>query len=67
MTLPAHAFKDPALIVEQNDLRDKGCRVCDHVIPSLGRYFCSHPSHKINHARVPNIGTKCKFFKLEVK
>jgi len=62
--LPMHYYRDPALVVEQNQLKDMGCKACDHHGIYLGKSFC-HNAKVIHHQRVPFIGTKCKYFKLK--
>jgi hypothetical protein len=67
--LPGRFYRqDPATIVENDQLHELGCRACDHVVPSLGKFWCSNDKASRNHKRVPRIGHQCKWFELkEVK
>lgn len=62
--LPACNYGDPAIIVERNELREMGCKACEWHVLILGRVTCSN-SLVTNTKKVPRIGSKCKFFKLE--
>jgi len=64
MTLPAYAYQDPSIVVEQQELRQLGCKACEHHHITMGRVFCTN-ERVTNHKKVPHIGTKCKFFTLK--
>lgn len=64
MTLPAYAFGDPADVVEQKQLREMGCRACSHHVVHFGRVMCTSPK-VVSQKRVPNIGSRCKWFNLK--
>lgn len=64
--LPAYAYKDPALVVENNQLKDLGCKACKHHAMTLGRVACTES--KVPFAilkRVPGVGRNCKYFELK--
>lgn len=61
--LPIHFYRDPAKVVEQNQLTELGCKACEHHGFYLGKSVCHHVKVK-HHNRVPSIGSKCKFFQL---
>ena len=63
--LPAHMYRDPAQVVERAELTDMGCRACEHHAYLFGRVVCSNPN-KTDNKNVPRIGTKCKWFALQV-
>lgn len=66
MALPARMYsRDPADIVADNQLHELGCRVCDHVVSSLNRYYCSNDRAVKFHKRVPHVGPSCKCYKLK--
>lgn len=66
MTLPSWMYsRDPAEIVADGQIRELGCRACDHCVPALGRMYCSNDKAEKNHKRVPKIGPNCKFFVLK--
>jgi hypothetical protein len=51
-------------VVEQQELRQLGCKACEHHHITMGRVFCTN-ERVTNHKKVPHIGTKCKFFTLK--
>ncbi|HAJ71371.1 MAG TPA: hypothetical protein DCO68_04775 [Methylophilaceae bacterium] len=61
--LPAHCYRDPAIVVEQNQLYELGCRACEKHTHLLGRVICTEPQ-KTDMKNVPKIGIKCKYFEL---
>lgn len=63
--LPAHMYRDPAIVVEENELINLGCRACESHCYLLGRVVCSD-QRVTNHKRVPHIGQQCKYFELKV-
>jgi hypothetical protein len=63
--LPACMYRDPAIVVEQNQLQQMGCQACDHHGFLLQRVICTH-ERVTNYKRVPGIGQKCKYFELKV-
>lgn len=66
MTLPAHCYQDPAIVVERNELKALGCRACASHDVYLGKVVCTN-DRVTNHKKVPRIGSNCKFFILEVR
>lgn len=62
--LPAHCYRDPAIVVEQNQLKELGCRACNSHAVYLGKVVCTD-SRKKDMKKVPYIGSKCKFFELK--
>lgn len=64
MTLPAFAYGDPADVVEAKQLRELGCKACQHHVVHFERVACTNPKVR-NHKRVPSIGSKCKQFELK--
>lgn len=41
--LPAHFYRDPAIVVEQNQLNELGCRACNSHAIYLGKVVCTDP------------------------
>lgn len=64
MTLPAYAYGDPADIVEQQELRELGCRACEFHVIHFGKVACCN-AKVVNHKKVPSIGSNCKHFELK--
>lgn len=61
--LPARYYsRDPADIVENDQLHKLGCRACEHVVSSLTRWYCSNEKAVKFHKRVPHIGPSCKCY-----
>jgi hypothetical protein len=42
MALPAHLYGDPARIVEQQELRAKGCSICVRAVVGFGLTVCAN-------------------------
>lgn len=64
--MPAHMYRDPALVVEQQQLVDLGCLACEKHTRILTRVVCTDP-RKADNKNVPRIGAKCKYFELKVR
>lgn len=62
--LPAHCYRDPAIVAEQNELAEMGCKACRKHRVVLDRVFCTEPKIK-NQKLVPAIGSKCRYFDLK--
>ena len=64
--LPARYYsRDPADIVADDQIHKMGCRVCDHCVSALNRWYCSNDKAVKFHKRVPGIGPNCKYFELK--
>lgn len=62
--LPMHFYRDPAEVVERQQLRDLGCLACNSHTHFFGRVLCTDV-RKNNNKNVPRIGSKCKYFELK--
>lgn len=62
--LPAGYYRDPAVVVESQQLSDMGCKACTKHIMFGGRVACTEPK-KPTQKGVPFIGRHCKFFELK--
>lgn len=62
--LPMHMYRDPAEVIEHNQLLDLGCLACTKHTHLFGKVVCSDPK-KLNNKGVPHIGSKCKLFELK--
>lgn len=62
--LPVYMYKDPAQVVERQQLVDLGCRACSKHTHLFGKVVCSDPA-KLTNKGVPHLGTKCKLFELK--
>ena len=61
--LPAHCYRDPAEVVERQQLNELGCRACSSHAVLYDRVLCCDP-RKLDNKGVPHIGHKCKWFVL---
>lgn len=41
MALPSHAYGDPALIAERDELHRMGCGACERAERVLGKHLCT--------------------------
>lgn len=64
MILPKHMYQDPAIVVENQQMLELGCRACEKHTHMFGKVVCTDP-HKTSNKDVPRIGSKCKFFELK--
>lgn len=62
--LPMHYYRDPAEVVERQQLRELGCKACEKHTHLFGKVLCTDP-RKTSNKDVPRIGSKCKFFELK--
>lgn len=61
--LPAYYYsRDPADVVERNQLNELGCRACVRAVTVFGRIQCSDRRNE-KQKGVPGIGHRCKLFK----
>lgn len=61
--LPAYYYgRDPADVVERNQMDALGCRACLRAITAFGLVRCSDQRNE-KQKGVPGIGHRCKFFK----
>ena len=61
--LPMHFYRDPAAVVERNELDALGCSCCTKSHSLLGRVFCTEPKNE-RQKGVPRIGHHCKWFEV---
>lgn len=59
--LPAHYYRNPADVVEQAQLDDLGCRLCDKADEVWNRLHCMDVRNP-KQTGVPTIGHRCKWF-----
>ena len=59
--LPVRFYRDPAEVVELNQLDALGCRVCDSAAIVLSRVFCVDARNE-KQKGVPRIGHRCRWF-----
>lgn len=62
--MPIRFYRDPADVVELNQLDDLGCHACDSSWSMNGRLAClddRNPRQK----GVPRVGHHCRFFKVK--
>lgn len=62
--LPAYFYRDPAEVLEHQQLKELGCKGCASHVMVGDRVGCSDP-RKINQKGIPRIGINCKFYKEE--
>lgn len=63
--LPAYCYRDPAEVVERQQLTELGCIACEKHTHLFGKIVCSEV-RKTDNKGVPRIGSKCKYFELKV-
>lgn len=59
--LPAHRYGNPADVVEFDQLRRLGCKVCKSFKVVLGRGVCGDARNAFQKG-VPGVGHRCKWF-----
>jgi hypothetical protein len=62
--LPKHMYRDPAEIVEAQELRRLGCLACQHHKVVFDRVMCGNEKNSIQFG-VPKLGNRCKYFTLK--
>ena len=60
--LPAFCYRDPAEVVERNELLSLGCRACSSLVVVLNRPMCQD-SRNESQKGVPGIGIRCRYFR----
>lgn len=63
--LPVRFYRDPADVVELNQLDALGCVVCTKSHSLLGKTFCTDPRNQ-NQKGVPHVGHRCKHFEVRL-
>jgi hypothetical protein len=63
-SLRASDWRDPAIVVEEKELFELGCRACTKHTHLFERVICTD-ARKQDNKNVPRIGSKCKFFELK--
>lgn len=61
--LPVRFYRDPAEVVELNQLDALGCRICESAAIVLSRVFCVDV-HNEKQKGVPYVGHRCRWFNL---
>lgn len=59
--LPSYMYRDPALVAEENELRELGCRLCKKMAVTMMRAFCAEDRNP-KQAGFPHRGHRCKWF-----
>lgn len=60
--LPHFMYRDPADVVEHDELNQLGCRACVSHRVVFDRVLCGDERNKTQQAGVPRIGHRCKWF-----
>jgi hypothetical protein len=59
--LPARFYRNPADIVERNQMDELGCKACRHATVIWGATRCDDVRNEIQKG-VPHIGHRCKYY-----
>lgn len=59
--LPSWMYRDPAEIVERNEMNELGCKACKKSIVFFGLTRCEDPRNE-NQKGVPGIGHRCRIY-----
>ncbi len=60
--LPAHYYRDPAEVLQHEQLKELGCKGCANHVMVGNRVGCTD-SRKTDQKGIPRIGIHCKFYK----
>ena len=59
--LPRQLYGDPAVVVEQHEWHELGCRLCTKAAFTWQRVLCQEPRNERQQG-VPHLGHKCRWF-----
>lgn len=61
MIFPSYMYRDPAIVAEENEMRELGCRLCQSASVTMMRVFCGHARNE-RQKGFPDIGHRCRWF-----
>ena len=59
--LPAYLYRDPAEVVENDEMLRLGCKACAKAMTVFGIVRCEDPRNE-SQKGVPRIGRRCKIY-----
>ena len=62
--LPMHFYRDPAEVVEIDQLDRLGCKACEHAKSIFDKLLCTEPRNE-KQVGMPWKGHRCRWFKLK--